>query len=52
MLRRVMDAGAMGCEIIISGKLTGPRSRTEKFMQDTSSTLESLPMISWIRATP
>lgn len=32
MLRRVMDAGALGCEIIISGKLTGPRSRSEKFI--------------------
>jgi small subunit ribosomal protein S3 len=32
MLRRVMDSGARGCEIIISGKLTGPRSRTEKFI--------------------
>ena len=32
MLRRVMDSGAKGCEIIISGKLTGPRSRTEKFV--------------------
>jgi small subunit ribosomal protein S3 len=32
MMRRVMDSGALGCEIIISGKLTGPRSRTEKFV--------------------
>jgi len=32
MMRRVMDAGALGCEIVISGKLTGPRSRTEKFI--------------------
>jgi small subunit ribosomal protein S3 len=32
MLRRVMESGAKGCEIIISGKLTGPRSRTEKFV--------------------
>lgn len=31
-LRRVMDSGARGCEIIISGKLTGPRSRSEKFI--------------------
>ena len=31
-MRRVMDAGALGCEIVISGKLTGPRSRTEKFI--------------------
>jgi small subunit ribosomal protein S3 len=31
-LQRVMDAGALGCEIILAGKLTGPRSRTEKFL--------------------
>lgn len=30
MLRRIMDCGALGCEIIISGKLTGPRSRVSK----------------------
>jgi len=33
MLRRVMDSGALGCEIILSGKLTGPRSRSEKFLR-------------------
>jgi len=32
MMRRIMDSGARGCEIIISGKLTGPRSRSEKFI--------------------
>lgn len=32
MLRRIMDAGALGCEIILSGKVTGPRSRVEKFI--------------------
>jgi small subunit ribosomal protein S3 len=32
VLRRVMESGALGCEIVISGKLTGPRSRTEKFV--------------------
>ncbi len=31
-LQRIMDAGALGCEIIISGKLTGPRKRVEKFL--------------------
>jgi len=31
-LRAVMGAGALGCEIIISGKLTGARSRVEKFI--------------------
>ncbi|ABR54621.1 ribosomal protein S3 [Methanococcus vannielii SB] len=31
-VRRVMAAGAKGVAIIISGKLSGERSRTEKFM--------------------
>ncbi|MEM1533992.1 MAG: 30S ribosomal protein S3 [Nitrososphaerota archaeon] len=30
-LRRIMDAGATGAEIVISGKLTSARSRSEKF---------------------
>jgi small subunit ribosomal protein S3 len=30
-VRRIMDAGARGCHIIIAGKLTGQRHRTEKF---------------------
>lgn len=32
MLRRIMESGALGCEIDIAGKLTGPRNRTEKFV--------------------
>lgn len=32
-MRRVMESGALGCEIILSGKLTGSRSRVEKFLQ-------------------
>jgi small subunit ribosomal protein S3 len=31
-MRAVMSAGALGCEIIISGKLTGSRSRVEKMV--------------------
>lgn len=31
-LQRIMDSGAMGVEIIIAGKLTGPRKRREKFI--------------------
>ncbi len=31
-LQRIMNAGALGCEIIISGKLTGPRKRTQKLL--------------------
>lgn len=34
-LRRIMENGAKGAQIIISGKLTGDRSRTEKFTQGT-----------------
>ncbi|HUK38908.1 MAG TPA: 30S ribosomal protein S3, partial [Methanomicrobiales archaeon] len=33
ILRRVMDSGALGCEVIIAGKLTGPRARVQKFME-------------------
>ncbi|MHC1572363.1 MAG: 30S ribosomal protein S3 [Methanosarcinales archaeon] len=32
MLRRIMEAGALGCEIVTSGKLTGSRSRVQKFV--------------------
>jgi len=32
-LRRIMDSGALGCRIVLSGKLTGPRSRIEKVVQ-------------------
>ena len=31
-LQRIMHAGALGCEIVISGKITGPRKRIEKFL--------------------
>jgi len=30
-VRRIMESGARGCQIIISGKITGARHRTEKF---------------------
>ncbi len=30
-VRRVMRSGARGCQIVLSGKLTGQRHRTEKF---------------------
>ena len=32
-VRRIMTAGARGCQIVISGKLTGARHRVEKFSQ-------------------
>ena len=34
-LYRIMEAGAKGCEIEISGKLTSERARTEKFLAGT-----------------
>jgi len=32
-VRRIMGAGAKGCQVVIAGKLTGSRHRTEKFAQ-------------------
>jgi len=32
-IRRVMESGALGCEVVIAGKLTGARSRTQKFTE-------------------
>jgi len=32
-VRRIMSAGAKGCQVIIAGKLTGARHRTEKFTE-------------------
>ncbi|ABD41952.1 SSU ribosomal protein S3P [Methanospirillum hungatei JF-1] len=32
-LRRIMDSGALGCEVVISGKLTGARGRVQKFTE-------------------
>jgi len=32
-VRRIMDNGARGCQVIIAGKLTGQRHRTEKFKE-------------------
>ncbi|MCK5398250.1 MAG: 30S ribosomal protein S3, partial [Thermoplasmata archaeon] len=32
-VRRIMENGAKGCQVIISGKLTGQRHRTEKFKE-------------------
>ncbi|MCP1714224.1 small subunit ribosomal protein S3 [Methanocalculus alkaliphilus] len=33
VIRRVMDSGALGCEVVMSGKLTGSRSRVQKFVE-------------------
>ncbi|WP_292521036.1 30S ribosomal protein S3 [Methanoculleus sp.] len=32
-IRRVMESGALGCEVIVAGKLTGARARTQKFIE-------------------
>jgi len=32
-VRRIMSAGAKGCQIVIAGKITGARHRTEKFTE-------------------
>ena len=32
-VRRIMESGARGCQVVISGKLTGERHRTEKFRE-------------------
>jgi small subunit ribosomal protein S3 len=32
-VRRIMNSGAKGCQVVIAGKLTGARHRTEKFME-------------------
>lgn len=32
-LRRIIQSGAIGCRIVLSGKLTGPRSRIEKIVE-------------------
>lgn len=37
ILRRVMRAGAIGCEIIVKGKLSSRRARYQKFKQATVS---------------
>jgi small subunit ribosomal protein S3 len=33
IVKRIMDSGAKGCQVILSGKLTGQRHRTEKFRE-------------------
>jgi small subunit ribosomal protein S3 len=32
-VKRIIDAGAKGCQVVIAGKLTGERHRTEKFTE-------------------
>merc|ERR1712167_381306 len=41
VVRFVMESGAKGCEVIVSGKLRGQRAKCMKFMMATSSPLAS-----------
>lgn len=47
-VRRIMDAGAKGCQIVISGKLTGQRHRVEKF-KDGHIKFCGEPAIQWMQ---
>lgn len=47
-VRRIMDAGAKGCQIVISGKLTGQRHRVEKFKEGHIKFCGE-PAIQWMR---
>lgn len=33
VIRRVMESGALGCEVVVAGKLTGARARVQKFVE-------------------
>jgi small subunit ribosomal protein S3 len=33
IIRRIMESGALGCEVVLAGKLTGSRARTQKFTE-------------------
>jgi ribosomal protein S3, eukaryotic/archaeal type len=41
-IRNIMGSGALGCQIIFSGKLTGDRHRTEKFNSGHINIVEKL----------
>lgn len=47
-VRRIMDAGARGCQVTISGKLTGRRHRTEKFKEGHIKHCGE-PKLTWMR---
>ncbi len=42
MLKRVMDAGALGVEIVLSGKLPGARAKLWRFAQGYLKTVQKL----------
>lgn len=47
-VRRIMGAGAKGCQVIISGKLTGERHRSEKFREGHIKYCGE-PKLQWMR---
>jgi small subunit ribosomal protein S3 len=48
IVKRIMDSGAKGCQVILSGKLTGQRHRTEKFREGHIKYCGD-PKIKWMR---
>ncbi|HID74084.1 MAG TPA: 30S ribosomal protein S3, partial [Thermoplasmata archaeon] len=47
-VRRIMEAGAKGCQVTLAGKLTGDRHRTEKFKQGHIKFCGE-PALQWMR---
>jgi small subunit ribosomal protein S3 len=48
IVKRIMDSGAKGCQVILAGKLTGQRHRTEKFREGHIKYC-GYPKIKWMR---
>jgi len=46
-VRRIMESGAVGCQVVISGKLTGQRHRVEKF-KDGHIKFCGEPRLRWV----
>ena len=55
-LNRIMQAGAIGCELVFSGKLAGERSRKERFaagyLKKAGDTAERFVLKGFAVATP
>ncbi len=55
-VQRIMDAGAVGCEIVFSGKFSGQRARTDRFkagyIKKCGEPAERDVMKGFARATP
>jgi len=48
IVKRIMESGAKGCQVILAGKLTGQRHRTEKFREGHIKYCGD-PKITWMR---